>query len=264
MGKLELEVKVLDIEEKEIINKIESLGGKLLEESIQHSYMYDLPTIYGRYIECLMQINYPESSIKFEVDIERMRSILKEIDNNLESKEKQELLNKLKIKDIKEIIDNKNYKEILNKEEFIKLVRNMKINYNKWIRLRKTNDVIELTVKQLIHTERKEKLQKIIENEIKVDSFEEANKLLEELGFFHKSYLEKKRKTYELKGYKIEIDSWPMIPTYMEIEGKNESDLENILNILGYKLEDSISCTAGDVYQIYGYNDQEFRELKFS
>ena len=53
MGKVELEVKVLDIDEKKLINKIKQLGGTLIEESNQFLYTYDLSTIYGRYVNLL-------------------------------------------------------------------------------------------------------------------------------------------------------------------------------------------------------------------
>jgi adenylate cyclase class IV len=51
MGKMELEVKILDIKEKEFIEKIKGLGATFVEESIQHLYTYDLSSIYGRYID---------------------------------------------------------------------------------------------------------------------------------------------------------------------------------------------------------------------
>lgn len=53
MGKMELEVKVLDIDEKKLINKIKQLEGTLIEESNQFLYTYDLSTIYGRYVDLL-------------------------------------------------------------------------------------------------------------------------------------------------------------------------------------------------------------------
>ena len=61
MGRMELEVKVLNINEQDMIQKIEYLGGKFIEKSNQYLYTYDLPTIYGRYIDILTQLNNPES-----------------------------------------------------------------------------------------------------------------------------------------------------------------------------------------------------------
>ena len=69
--------------------------------------------------------------------------------------------------------------------------------------------------------------------------------------------------TYILDGYEIDIDTWPGIPTYFEVEGESEEDLENILNKLGYSMKDTISCTADDVYRKYGKSMFDNRELKF-
>ena len=81
MGKMELEVKILEINEEEIVKKIETLGGSLKEECNQYLYTYDLPTIYGRYIDILLQINDPESEIKKEVAIEKLKLLFFELDN---------------------------------------------------------------------------------------------------------------------------------------------------------------------------------------
>lgn len=67
------------------------------------------------------------------------------------------------------------------------------------------------------------------ETEIEVPSIKEANNLLEALGYAYKSYQEKERITYVLDGYELDIDTWPKIPTYVEVEGKSETDLDYIL-----------------------------------
>ena len=66
MSNIELEVKVLEIKEKELIEKILSLGGKFISNENQYVYTYDLPTIYGRYNEILLQLNNPENPVKIK------------------------------------------------------------------------------------------------------------------------------------------------------------------------------------------------------
>lgn len=105
--------------------------------------------------------------------------------------------------------------------------------------------------------------QQMLETEVNVPSIEEANELLEALGFSYKSYQEKERITYELDGYEIDIDSWPGIPTYFEIEGNSKEELEPILNKLGYSYEEAVSCTADQVYEKYGKTMFDKRTLKF-
>ena len=125
-----------------------------------------------------------------------------------------------------------------------------------------TNTKTTIAVKHIL-APNETNIQQMQETEIEVSSIKEANNLLEALGFSYKSYQEKERITYELNGYELDIDTWPGIPTYVEVEGKSQEDLENILNILGYNMTDTVSCTADEVYERYGLSMFVNRELKF-
>lgn len=262
MGRMELEVKVLEINEEELIKKIKDLGGNLKEECNQYLYTYDLPTIYGRYRDILLQINEPENEIKKEVAIEKLKLLFFEIDNLLLDKQKEQLKNIVKIESMQEILQKEEFLKILNKKEILDFIKQFKNNSKKWIRLRKTNKKTTIAVKHIL-ADNDTNIQQMLETEIEVESMQKAKEFLQALGYSHKSYQEKLRKTYELEKYEIDIDTWPGIPTYMEIEGENEADLSYILNKLGYKLEDTISCTADDIYKKYGKTMFEQRELKF-
>lgn len=129
----------------------------------------------------------------------------------------------------------------------------------KWIRLRQANDEITLTIKDITS----DKIDGTNELEIKVDDFKKTNLLLENLGYTSKSYQENKRKRYILDGTEIDIDSWPLIPTYVEIEGKNEDEVINIVKKLGYNTNDMVTLSVNDVYRKYGYELDDIKELKF-
>lgn len=51
MKKMELEVKILDINKEEFIEKIVNKGAVFKSENKQYLYTYDLPSIYSRYID---------------------------------------------------------------------------------------------------------------------------------------------------------------------------------------------------------------------
>ncbi len=91
MKKMELEVKILDIDKDKLIDKIIELGGTLKKEVKQYLYTYDLPTIYGRYIDIKTQLIDDESSIKYETAIEKLKLLFFELDNLLTEKERLEL-----------------------------------------------------------------------------------------------------------------------------------------------------------------------------
>lgn len=266
MKDMELEVKVLDIDKDELIGKIIDLGGTFVSGEEQYLYTYDLPTIYGRYNDILLQLNEPQNQVKYEVAIEKLKLLFYEIDNLLDQKLKKELESIIGEQSLEKIIDNKNLLEILNNEKLITFIYQFRNNENKWIRLRTSNKKTTLTVKHILAQKEDSNLQQLKEVEMEVSSIEEANDFLEAIGLSHKCYLEKKRTTYSLKEHLIEIDTWPKIPTYFELEGKNENDIEEILNLLGYSMKDKnvVSCIVDEIYEMYGYpKTTNFKELKF-
>lgn len=129
-------------------------------------------------------------------------------------------------------------------------MKGFQINPNKWVGLKKTNEKVTLATKHIL-SDNDTSLQQMLETEIEVSSFEAINELLIQFGFYFKSYQEKTRISCKLLGQKMDIDSWPGILPYMEIEGESESDIVNILEKLGHSLQDTVSCTADEVYRLY-------------
>lgn len=179
----------------------------------------------------------------------------------------KEDLKKITGKDnFEEVIGSPNLLDILNDPRLISFILTLRNDENKWIRVRTSNNKTTLAVKHILAPKEETMLQQMKETEMVVESKEQANDFLEAIGLSHKCYLEKKRITYMLKGHLIEIDTWPKIPTYFELEGKNEEDIEDILQLLGYSMKDKnvVSCIVDEVYEMYGYpKTTNFKELKF-
>lgn len=114
----------------------------------------------------------------------------------------------------------------------------------KWIRLRTDGIKTTLTIKEVKNYE----IDGTLENEIIVSDFDETDVILNKLGYFSRSYQENKRTCYILDGIEIDIDTWPYIPTYVEIEGKSTEEVENMIKKLG--LEDNI-VTSLDVQGVF-------------
>ncbi len=129
----------------------------------------------------------------------------------------------------------------------------------KWIRLRKVNDQTTLTLKDITN----ESIDGTRELEVEVSDFATTNSLLEKLGYMHKAYQENKRVKYILDGVEIDIDSWPLIPTYVEIEGPSEESVLQIVDKLGYSQNDITTLSVNNIYRKYGYELDEIPELKF-
>ena len=109
---------------------------------------------------------------------------------------------------------------------------------NQWIRLRTNGEKTTLTYKNI----EKDAIDGTKELEIEVDNFEKTNEMLEILGYKNKGYQENKRIRYLLNGVEIDFDSWPRIPTYMEIEGSNEKEVTETLKLL--ELENAKVCAS--------------------
>jgi len=130
MNNIEYELRVLEINKDEIINKLNELNATLVEDSFQRRYVYDFNPI----------------------------------------------------------------------------------NPNKWIRLRTNGTTTTLTIKDV--TEKSVDGTK--ELEIVVDDFDKTNDILHELGYNSKGLQENKRIKYDLNGVEVDIDTWPLIPTYLK------------------------------------------------
>lgn len=262
MGKLELEVKVLNIDKEKFIEKLDKLGAKCLGEVKQILYTYDLPTIYGRFVDLVMQMNTVEQKIQYDAALSKLKLFFFEVDNLLKEEEKDLLEDILHERKLVNILERDDLKDILNSKALDQFFHQFYNNDKKWIRLRQTNDKTTLAVKHILADDGTN-LQQMLETEMEVPNLEIANSMLEALNFSYKSYQEKIRVRYLLDQYEIDIDTWPKIPTYFEVEGKDECSLEEILQKLGYSLKDAVSCTADEVYRMYGKSMFDERELKF-
>lgn len=262
MKKMELEVKILDIDKNDFINKIESLGATLKNKTKQFLYTYDLPTIYGRFIDIKIQLKDNESKIKYDTAIEKLKLLFFELDNLLTEKDRNELNEIIECDNLSCLCLRDNLIDYLDNEKLIQFISRFHNNSKKWIRVRQTNDKTTIAVKHIL-ANNGTNLQQMLETEIEVSSIKEANNLLEALGYTYKSYQEKERITYILNNYELDIDTWPGIPTYVEIEGNSEGDLKNILDKLGYSMSDTVSCTADEIYEKYGLSMFNSREIKF-
>lgn len=129
----------------------------------------------------------------------------------------------------------------------------------KWIRLRTNGKKATLTYKDIVS----KTIDGTKEIEVTVDDFETTNEFLEKIGFIHKNYQENRRIQYELDGIEIDFDSWPQIPTYMEIEGKSQKEVELMIDKLQVEKEKITTKHTQDIYEQYGICLPEIKELKF-
>lgn len=131
---------------------------------------------------------------------------------------------------------------------------------NKWIRLRTDGNKTTLTIKKLESLE----IDGTKEIEIEVSDFDETNNILEELGYKAHTYQQNKRTRYILNDVELDIDTWPYIPTYLEIEGKSEKAVEDMIKLLEVDREKVTSIDVQGVFkEFYKIDIKEAKIVSF-
>ncbi len=132
-----------------------------------------------------------------------------------------------------------------------------------WVRLRDEGDKITLTYKQRLKSEDALKDSGMREIEVNVNDFTTADNILKEIGLVEKFYEEKKRARYVLDGVECDIDQWPLIPPYIELEGKSLEELKKVAEKLGFNWAYYHMCSAMQIFDKYGIDENSFSILTF-
>lgn len=79
--------------------------------------------------------------------------------------------------------------------------------------------------------------------EINIDTFDfEKSKLfLEAIGLEHYAHQEKDRISFSYKEWNFDLDQYPLMPAYLEIEGNSEEHISEAIKLLGLGEYESIS-----------------------
>ncbi|MFH9584042.1 CYTH domain-containing protein [Streptomyces luteogriseus] len=129
----------------------------------------------------------------------------------------------------------------------------------RWVRLRDTGTDVTLCVKQITT----DAVDGTHETEVTVDSFEEAAALLHLTGLTPRSYQENRRTSYTLGAVRLEVDEWPRIPPYLEIEADDEAQVWAAAAALGIDRDQLTSINTTKVYGLYGIDLDSIADLRF-
>jgi adenylate cyclase class 2 len=106
----------------------------------------------------------------------------------------------------------------------------------RFVRLRKTGNKIYLTYKEhQVHT-----IDGTYEIEFEVEDYKKVELFLEKIGLKCFRHQQKKRHTFNLNGVTFDIDTWPKIPTYVELEGESEKVLKEAAKSVGFNWKDAV------------------------
>ena len=258
----EKEIKILNISVDEAKQKLNMIGAKFVEEKHQKIYTYDLPTISHRFQEIIDQLKKHPGVLIEKAYKQRLKNLFIEIEVLLQDEDIVPILNKYDVISLDQIVEKLPDIDSIGNLSIVSKILNMGINPNKWVRLRRTGNKSTLTVKHVFN-KNNSKVQKVGEFEIVVSNVEDTDMLLSALGFAKRNVQEKIRTHYEYKGAEIDIDQWPFLEPYIEIESDDETLYNEIIDKCNYTNNDIVSCNTEELYKKQGMNIKEIPELLF-
>lgn len=127
------------------------------------------------------------------------------------------------------------------------------LNNKGYARIRTIEDILHnntvhyMTTKEMIS---QEKYKVMNEHEIQIDNSDEGENIFKALGLGLVQSIRKYRESYKYKNTLVEIDinekSFCPFP-YIEIETAYEEELKEVVELLGYKMEDTTSKTIFEI-----------------
>lgn len=133
-----------------------------------------------------------------------------------------------------------------------------------WVRVRNEGDKVTLSYKQL----NDRTLHGTKEISVIVNDFNTTCKFLETIGLVSTAYQETRRESWMLNGVEVELDTWPWIPGFIELEAPSEDDLKLTASILGLDFADALHGSVEIAYQaVYDVTEEEvdnWPEITFS
>ncbi|PKL31521.1 adenylyl cyclase [Candidatus Saccharibacteria bacterium HGW-Saccharibacteria-1] len=132
-----------------------------------------------------------------------------------------------------------------------------------WVRVRNEDNKITLSYKQLddrtIHGTK--------EVTVVVNDFDSTCSFLESIGLMQKSVQETKRESWKLGNSEIELDTWPWIPSFVEIESTSEAELKTAAELLGLDYSKALHGSVETAYKaVYDVTEEEvngWKEIRF-
>lgn len=130
----------------------------------------------------------------------------------------------------------------------------------RWIRLRSNGTKTTLTIKEINDNS----VSGTRELEIGVSDFEKTNEFLQQLGYEPRSYQENFRIEFHGEGYVADIDYWPGLGEYLEIEAKTDSSVYQIFSLLGFDHKLVTGENVDLLYEKMGIDLDRINRLQFS
>lgn len=118
---------------------------------------------------------------------------------------------------------------------------NLTIDQQQWyLRVRKDSlgkqEVTWKSLPKIVGNTRQSK-----EINVNVSDFEKTKELFESLGFVNYAHQEKDRISWTYKDWSLDLDTYPNMPPYLEIEGLSEQHVNEMIDLLELRQHTAVS-----------------------
>lgn len=116
-----------------------------------------------------------------------------------------------------------------------------------WARVRDEGDRVTMSYKRLASIG----LEGMEEVEFTIPRFEDGEAFLRGLGLAPRSFQESRRETWRWNECEIVLDTWPWLPSFIEVEGEREEQMKELVRLLGLLWERGIYGGIVEVFKCY-------------
>ncbi|MDP3974680.1 MAG: class IV adenylate cyclase [Candidatus Jorgensenbacteria bacterium] len=135
-----------------------------------------------------------------------------------------------------------------------------------WVRLRDEGDKIMLTFKQRLGVTSHDGStsdEGMKEVELVVSDFEKTDEFLRSIGMIHKFYQENKRIRWMKDNIEFDIDTWPKLDPYLEIEAPTWEKVDEAVALLGLDPADKKIFSTHQIYKMNGIYELDYTRMAF-
>lgn len=135
-----------------------------------------------------------------------------------------------------------------------------------WIRIRDEGDKVTLAFKQRVGVKTDDGSQNdetMEEIELEVSNFDKMAQLFEKIGLKEKFYEENRRIRYQLDSIEFDIDFWPQLEPFLEIEANNWDEIDRAIELLDLDPEDKKIYSTYQIYQQKGIDENDYQKITF-
>lgn len=135
-----------------------------------------------------------------------------------------------------------------------------------WIRVRDEGDRVTLGFKRRLGMDKHDGSTSdtgMEEIEVVVSDFDKTCELFRKIGIVDKFYQENRRIRWEKDGVEFDIDTWPLLNPYLEIEADSWEKVDEAIGWLGLNPADKKIFSTNQIYNSQGIRELDYVKMGF-